>query len=91
MSRPTARTRTLDAPAAPTGGTPIWVWLVYGIGALAALIFALAGLFLLGAYIASDEVPVTVGTSSIAIFVWGGFIVLALATLLVRRRRGHAW
>jgi hypothetical protein len=79
----------MDTAAAPTGGTPILVWLIYGLGLLAATIFAFAGLFVLGAYIASDEVPFSVGTSTLAIVVWGGFIVLALATLLVRRNRGR--
>ena len=79
----------MDGTAAPTGGTPILVWLIYGLGILAATVFAFAGLFVLGAYIASDEVPLSVGTSTLAIVVWGGFIALALGTLLVRRNRGR--
>ena len=72
----------------PTGGTPIWVWIVYGLGILAATIFAVSILFVAGAYIASDDVPVTFRVSSVAIVLWGGLIALAVATWLVRRRGG---
>jgi hypothetical protein len=72
----------------PTGGTPIWVWLVYGLGILAATIFAVSALFVVGAYLASDDVPVTFDVSAVAIVLWGGLIALAGATWLVRRRGG---
>ena len=88
MSRPTRRTRTAEASAS-TGGTSLVVWLVYGLGILAATVVVLALLFVLGAYLASDDVPVTVGVSGVAIVVWGGLIALAVATWLVRRRRGR--
>ncbi|HSI98567.1 MAG TPA: hypothetical protein VK926_09405 [Gaiellaceae bacterium] len=71
-----------------TGGTPIWVWVVYALGLLAATIFVASALFVAGAYIASDEVPVTLDTSMIGIVVWGGLIALAVVTWLVRRRGG---
>jgi hypothetical protein len=84
MSREGAPTqRKLDAT--PTGGTPIWVWVVYGLGILAAIIFVLSALFVLGAYIASDDVPVAYNVSLLAILVWGGLIVLAAVTWLWRR------
>jgi hypothetical protein len=72
----------------PTGGTPIWVWVVYGLGILAATIFVVSILFVVGAYIASDDVPVTFSVSSAAIVLWGGLIALAAATWFVRRRGG---
>ena len=44
-------------PAAEgTGGTPIWVWIVYALGILAASILVLSVLFTLGAYLLSDDV-----------------------------------
>jgi hypothetical protein len=78
----------MEAPivAHASGGTPIVVWVVYGLGIMAAAVFALAALFVLGAYIGSDEVPFTIGVSTIAIVVWGGLLALALGTWLVRRR-----
>ena len=92
MSRPTRRTKAMDAPVpAPTGGTPIVVWLIYGLGILAATVFVLAGLFVLGAYIASDGAPFSIGISTLAIVVWGAFIAFALGTLLIRRGGGHRW
>lgn len=87
MSRPTARTPRDPAPS-PTGGTPVWVWVVYALGLLSATIFAGSALFVAGAYLASDEVPVTFNASALGIAVWGGLIVLALVTWIVRRRGG---
>lgn len=79
-----------EAPAeAPVGGTPIWVWLVYGLGLLGATILVASGLFVLGAYIGSDDVPVTTDVSIPALILWGG-LVLAALVLLLRRRRGGA-
>jgi VIT1/CCC1 family predicted Fe2+/Mn2+ transporter len=90
LSRPTARTKTLASAPAPTGGTPVLVWLVYGLGILAVTVVALAALFLLGAYLASGE-QLTVRVSAVAVVVWGGLIALAVGTLVVRRRGGRRW
>jgi len=76
------------ADTAPTGGTPIWVWVVYGLGILATTIMVASLLFVAGAYIASDDVPVTFSTSWMAIVLWGGLIVRAIGTWLSRRRGG---
>ena len=73
--------------AAPAAGTPIWVWLVYGLGILAAAIFAFSLLFTLGALILSDDVPVTYDVSTPAIVLWGGLVVAAAATWYIRRRQ----
>ncbi len=43
----------------PKAGTPIWVWLIYGLGILAAAIVAFSVLFTAGALLLSDDVPVT--------------------------------
>lgn len=87
MSREGARR---DSPE-PTGGTPIWVWLVYGLGILAAAIVVGSVLFTAGAFIGSDDAPATLNISARGIVLWGGLIVLALATWIVRRRRGARW
>lgn len=73
--------------AAPAAGTPIWVWLVYGLGILAAAIFAFSLLFTAGAYLLSDDVPVTLDISAPAIVLWGALIVAALVTWFTRRRK----
>jgi uncharacterized membrane-anchored protein len=86
MSREGAE-RKIDST--PTGGTPIWVWIVYGLGILAATIFVLSVLFVLGAYIASDDAPVTYDVSTLAVALWGGLILLAVVTWFARRRGGR--
>lgn len=70
----------------PAAGTPIWVWLVYGLGILAAAIFVFSLLFTLGAAVLSEDVPVAYDVSWLAIALWGGFVAAALVTWLVRRR-----
>jgi hypothetical protein len=73
----------------PTGGTPIWVWLVYGLGILAAVVVVGSVLFTAGAFISTDDAPVALNVSAPGIVLWGGLIVLAVATWLVRRRRAR--
>ena len=72
---------------APAAGTPIWVWVVYVLGILAAAIFAFSVLFTLGALLLSDDVPVTYDVSTPAIVLWGGLILAAVATWVLRRRQ----
>jgi LPXTG-motif cell wall-anchored protein len=75
-------------PAAEgTGGTPIWVWVVYALGILAVSILVLSVLFTLGAYLLSDDVPVTTSVSIPAIVLWSGLTLLAGGLWLHRRRR----
>jgi LPXTG-motif cell wall-anchored protein len=76
-----------EQPAEGTGGTPIWVWVVYALGILAASILVFAALFTLGAYLLSDDVPVTTNVSVPAIVLWGGLTLLAGGLWLYRRRR----
>jgi hypothetical protein len=73
--------------AAPAAGTPIWVWVIYALGIMAAAIFAFSVLFTLGALLLSDDVPVTYDVSTPAIILWGGLIVAAAVTWYVRRRQ----
>ncbi len=63
------------------------VWVVYVLGILAATIFVFSMLFTLGALVLSDDVPVTYDLSVPALVVWGGLVVLAAGTWIVRRRR----
>ena len=85
MSRAGAEANKPKPP--PAAGTPIWVWVVYVLGILAAAIFAFSLLFTLGALLLSDDVPVTYDISTPAIVLWGGLIVVAVATWVVRRRQ----
>jgi hypothetical protein len=71
----------------PAAGTPIWVWVVYGLGLIAAAIFAFSILFTAGALLLSDDVPATYDVSALAIVLWGGLIVAAVATWVMRRRQ----
>ena len=68
-------------------GTPIWVWVVYAFGILAAAIFAFSLLLTLGALILSEDVGVTYDVSTPAIILWGGLILAAVVTWVVRRRQ----
>jgi hypothetical protein len=71
----------------PAAGTPIWVWVIYAFGILAAAIFAFSLLFTLGALVLSDDVGVTYDVSAPAIVLWGALILAAAATWIVRRRQ----
>ena len=68
----------------PTGGTPIWVWVVYALGIFAATIIVPSILFSVGAYI--SDVAVTLNVSTPAIVLWGGLLALALGVWIWRRR-----
>jgi hypothetical protein len=63
------------------------VWLVYGLGLLAGTIFLFSVLFTLGALVLSEDVPVTYDVSVPAIVLWGGMMLAAVVTWVVRRRR----
>jgi hypothetical protein len=71
----------------PASGTPIWVWVVYGFGIFALAIFVFSALFTLGALVLSNDVPVATNVSTPAIVLWGGLIVAAAVTWIVRRRQ----
>jgi hypothetical protein len=85
MSREGAPAKQQKPPVA--AGTPIWVWLLYGLGILAAAIFVFSLLFTLGALVLSDDVPVTYDVSIPAMVLWGGLTVAAAVTWFVRRRQ----
>jgi hypothetical protein len=71
----------------PAAGTPIWVWVVYAFGIFAGAIFVFSALFTLGALVLSNDVPVATSFSTPAIVLWGGLIVAAVVTWIVRRRQ----
>ena len=87
MSREGAPAEREEKASAPAAGTPIWVWLVYGLGILAGAIFLFSALFTLGALVLSDDVPVDADISLPAIALWGAMVLVALGIWLVRRRR----
>jgi len=78
----------VSSPPKPTGGTPIWVWVVYSLGILAAAIFVFSILFTAGAYFLSDDVDVGFDVSTLAIVLWGGLMALA-GGVWVWRRQGR--
>jgi hypothetical protein len=86
MSR-TMQQQPKDELPAKSGATPIWVWIVYGLGIFAATILVLSILFTAGAYLLSNDVPVTTNVSALGISLWGGLTVLAFAVFVYRRRR----
>jgi hypothetical protein len=63
------------------------VWVVYAFGILAGAIFVFSALFTLGALVLSDDVSVGTNVSTPAIVLWGGLIVAAVVTWVVRRRQ----
>ena len=63
------------------------MWVVYAFGILAAAIFAFSVLFTLGALLLSEDVGVTYDVSTPAIVLWGGLILAAVVTWVVRRRQ----
>ena len=73
--------------ATPAAGTPIWVWVIYGLGILASAIVVFSALFTAGALLLSGDVPVSLNVSTPAAILWGGIIVAAVATWIVRRRQ----
>ena len=83
MSRTGARARARTQPA-PGRKRPLLVWVVYGLGILAAAVIILSALFSAGGYFGSEDTVVEV--SPLAVVVWGGLIVIAAATWLWRRR-----
>lgn len=79
--------RTRPEPSVSAHGTPVLVWIVYGLGLVAALILIVSALFTAGGYFGSDDTAVDV--SPVALVVWGGLAALAFATWLWRRLKGR--
>jgi hypothetical protein len=69
-------------------GTPIWVWVVYAAGILGAAIILFSVLFTLGAALLSD-VAVSSNFSVRATVLWGGLLLAAVVTWVIRRRQGR--
>jgi LPXTG-motif cell wall-anchored protein len=72
---------------ASSGSTPIWVWVVYAFGILAAAIFVFSILFTAGAYILSSDVDVTFDVSTPAIVLWSAVMIGAGGLWVSRRRK----
>jgi hypothetical protein len=75
-SQQTAETRA-------KAGTPIWVWVVYGLGLLGGLIILLSILFTAGAHFLGGS---GYRTSVAAFVLWGALALVAVVTWLARRR-----
>ena len=71
----------------PAAGTPIWVWVVYAFGILGAAILLFSVLFTLGAALLARDVPVSYDFSVPATILWGGLVLAAVVTFVVRRGR----
>ena len=85
MSREGAPSKKPKTP--PAAGTPIWVWLVYGLGLLAGTVIVFSLLFTFGAFALSSDVPVGYDFSWPAAILWGGLALAAIVTWIVRRRQ----
>ena len=75
-------------PAQAEVGTPVWVWVVYGLGILAATIFAFSLLFLLFAYAATGSGGFGIHVSDAAFVTWLALAVAAAVTFVWRRFGG---
>jgi hypothetical protein len=73
----------------PAAGTPIWVWVIYGFGILAGAVIAFSLLFTLGARVLAGDVPVGYDFSWPATILWGGLVLAAIVTYVVRRRQSR--
>ncbi len=62
---------------------PLYVMTAYGLGILGALVLIASALFTLGGSLNSEDTAVSI--SPLAIVVWGGLVVIAVATWLLRR------
>ena len=86
MSREGAGDKRREQP--PAAGTPIWVWVIYGFGILAAAIFVFSALFTFGALYLSDTGSGFSWRASIpAVVLWSALILAAVITSVVRRRQ----
>ncbi len=86
MSREGAGDKKSKQP--PAAGTPIWVWVIYGFGILAATVFVFSALFTFGALYLSDTGGGFSWRASIpAIVLWSALILAAVITWVVRRRQ----
>jgi len=68
-------------------GTAIWVWVIYAFGILGAAIMLFSGLFTLGAALLARDVPVSYDFSVPATILWGGLLLAAVVTWVIRRRQ----
>ena len=81
-----------ESQVAPTAradaGTPVWVWVVYALGCLAGVVFALSVLFVAVAAATNGDGGSGVNISVPAFAVWLGLMIAALGTFVWRRYGG---
>jgi hypothetical protein len=87
VSRGGARARTAPQPVA-AAKRPRLVWVVFALGVVGAAVLVLSALFVAGGAFGPSDADVAVEVSPLAIVLWGGLVVLAAVTWLVRRGRG---
>ena len=85
MSRDGAPSKQ-SKPERPAG-TPIWVWVIYAFGILGAAVALFSVIVTLGAALLARDVPVTSDYSVPATIRWGGLLLAAVVTWVVRRRQ----
>jgi hypothetical protein len=71
-------------PVAIIEKRPIYVTTLYALGIVGAAVLVFSALFTIGGYLGSDDTAVAV--SMWALLVWGGLVVLAAVTWLLRRK-----
>jgi hypothetical protein len=67
-------------------GTPIWVWLIYGLGLVAGALLVLSIAWVAVVSMSSDDTSYDVNTP--AFVLWGVLVAVAAGTLVWRRRGG---
>ena len=68
-------------------GTPVLVWVIYALGVLAIAVAVLSAVVAAVAYYSLDEDEwIAIDVSIPGLLAWAGFILLAAATWLWRRR-----
>jgi hypothetical protein len=63
---------------------PIYVTTLYALGILSGAVLVFSALFTIGGYFGSDDTAVAL--SLWALLLWGGLVVLAVLTWLLRRK-----
>jgi LPXTG-motif cell wall-anchored protein len=67
-------------------GTPVWVWLIYALGLIAATLLVLSVGLVAVVSMGSDDATYDVNVP--AFVLWGVLVLVAAGTLVWRRRKG---
>ena len=70
----------------PDAGTPVWVWLIYALGLIAATLLLLSIGLVAVVSMSSDDSTYDVNVP--AFVLWGALVLAAAGTLVWRRRKG---